>query len=467
MYFKTRLVLFSLVVFLLPIGAAAQTAPAVRPLGPDERYKADILLVIAHPDDEGIATPYLARAIDEGKRVAVAYGTRGGNGSNTAGSEHAAALADIREIEARRALATIGITNVWFLGGKDTASQNVLQSLASWGHGATLEEAVRLVRLTRPEVIITLLPSVFIGENHGDHQAAAVIATEAFELAGDPTVFPAQVAGATRRLEAFLENLRPWQPKKIYYAAGGSNEAMGKGPEYSITGISKSRNLPYWRLAVQSFMAHETQAKAYIDSVAKMDEAQLQKMGTENRWTSPRRFILGKSLVGGSVTGDIFEGISPGAIEPPARKAQIEKPTEKTTDGVFTFQLAGPWGFYDRFWRAHGLEHVPQANPPEIAVQEKTTFYVPLYIRNNTASEQEITLSVEMPADWKLKGDTKYLLRAKEDAQIHLDIDLPAIAATEATARDQHDIVVRAESAGTKVGELKLRVQLRKRALPQ
>jgi len=466
-YFKTKLVLFSFVLFLLPTASGAQSAPAVHPLGPDERYKADILLIIAHPDDEGIASPYLARAIDEGKRVAVAYGTRGGNGSNTAGMEHAAALADIREIEARRALATIGITNVWFLGGKDTASQNVLQSLASWGHGSALEEAVRIVRLTRPEVIITLLPGVFIGENHGDHQAAGVIATEAFELSGDPTVFPAQVTGASRRLEPFLENLRSWQPKKLYYAMGGGDDAKGKGPEYSITGISKSRNLPFWRLAVQSFMAHETQAKAYIDSVAKMDEAQLQKMGAENRWTNPRRFILGKSLVGGSMTGDIFEGISPGAIEPPARRADIEKPTEKTPDAGFTFQLAGPWGFYDRFRRAYGLEHIPQASPPEIAVQEKTTFYVPLYIRNNLGTQQEVAFSLEMPADWKLKGDSKYLLRAKEDAQIHLDIDLPAIAATDATAREQHDITVRAEAAGKTVGELKLRVQLRKRALPQ
>ena len=212
----------------------------------DERYKADILVVVAHPDDEGAVTPYLARALDEGKRVAVVYGTRGGSGANQAGAEHAAALADIREIEARRACASLGISNVWFLGGKDTASQNVLQSLASWGHGAALEEMVRLVRLTRPEVILTFFPGVFIGENHGDHQAAGVLATEAFDLAGDSAVFSSQVAGPTRRLEPYLENLRPWQPKKIYYFdGGGSGSFKDSGPSYSVTGISKSRHLPY------------------------------------------------------------------------------------------------------------------------------------------------------------------------------------------------------------------------------
>src|SRR5580704_12133187 len=117
----------------------------------DERYKVDILVVVAHPDDEGAATPYLARAIDEGKRVAVVYTTRGSSGANEVGSEQAGALGEIREIEARRANAFLGITSVWFLNGRDTASQNVLQSLANWGHGESLQELVQLVRLTRPE----------------------------------------------------------------------------------------------------------------------------------------------------------------------------------------------------------------------------------------------------------------------------------------------------------------------------
>ena len=36
-----------------------------------------------------------------------------------------------------------------------------------------------------------------------------VLATEAFDLAGDPTAFPEQVAGPINRRELFLENLRP------------------------------------------------------------------------------------------------------------------------------------------------------------------------------------------------------------------------------------------------------------------
>src|SRR5258705_11081446 len=64
---------------LAPLGIGAQEA---KPLpSADERFKADILLVVAHPDEEGGATPYLARAIyDEHKRVAVVFATRGGSG---------------------------------------------------------------------------------------------------------------------------------------------------------------------------------------------------------------------------------------------------------------------------------------------------------------------------------------------------------------------------------------------------
>jgi len=105
----------------LSFAALAQDASPLRQA--DERYKADILLVVAHPDDEAAATPYLARALDEGKRVAVAYGTRGSSGENQVGTEQASALGAIREVEARRSLAHFGISNVWFLGGQDTASQ--------------------------------------------------------------------------------------------------------------------------------------------------------------------------------------------------------------------------------------------------------------------------------------------------------------------------------------------------------
>jgi LmbE family N-acetylglucosaminyl deacetylase len=432
----------------------------------DERYKVDILLVVAHPDDEGAATPYLARAIDEGKRVAVAYGTRGSSGANEAGAEQATALGDIREIEARRANAVLGIDKVWFLGGKDTASQDVLQSLANWDHGMTLENLVRIVRLTRPEVILTFLPGTFIGEDHGDHQAAGVLATEAFDLAGDPTAFPEQVAAPLRRLEPYLENLRPWQTKKIYYFPDADKEEIfrDKGPKYSVKEISKSAKQAYWRVALESFRRHVTQAKGFIDTLDKMDEAQIEKMATSDSfWSNGISFVLGKSLVSGSVTGDVFEGITPVPI-PFVRPEVTPAPSQPE---VFV-ELAGPWHYYADFRRAHGLKHLPHPEPPEIAQQAGGTFVIPLWLRNQTADSREITLSVNLPPGWSLQaGPQKFTLGPKQTGAARIEVNLPALSDPAPKNPEPQELSVHAESNGQWIGDVKMRVELRKKALPE
>lgn len=432
----------------------------------DERYKADILVVVAHPDDEAAVTPYVARALDEHKRIAVVFGTRGSSGSNEAGAEQAAALGAVRENEARNALTTFGISNVWFLSGKDTASQNVLQSLANWDHGETLEQLVRLVRLTRPEVILTFLPGTFIGEDHGDHQASGVLATEAFDLAGNPAVFPEQISGPMKRLEPFLENLRPWQVKKIYYFPDAEREDIfrGKGPSYSVKEISKLSNKPYWRMALDAFRAHQTQAKSYLDRIAQMDEAQIEKMATsDGGWSDAQRFVLGKSLAGGTATGDVFEGIAPGAI-PFVRPEVPPQPSRPE----LTVELGGPYGFYGEFRRAHGLTNLPHPEPPEIALQGHTTMVVPLWVRNGTGKTREISLAATLPAGWTIQtGTGKFTVAAKQMAAARIEIMLPSIPENETKKPEPQDVVVHAESNGQSVGEIRLRVELRKRALPQ
>jgi LmbE family N-acetylglucosaminyl deacetylase len=454
-------------IFVLLIPRISQAGQDPKPLPQqDDRYKTDILLVVAHPDDEGAATPYLARAMDEGKRVAVVYGTRGSSGGNEAGAEQAAALGAIREIEARRALATMGVTNVWFLGGKDTASQNVLQSLANWDHGASLEQLIRLVRLTRPEVILTFLPGTFIGEDHGDHQASGVLATEAFDLAGDDTVFPEQVAVPTKRLEPFLENLRAWQPKKIYYFPDADKEDIFKdqGPVYSVKDISNLAKKPYWRIALDSFLEHQTQSRNFKDSLSKMTDAQIEKLATGGDfWNGGLHFVRGKSLVAGSLTGDIFEGISPGAI--PFVRPEVLPETARPELSV---ELGGPWGFYAAFRRAHGLTHLSHPEPPEIALQLGTVLAIPLWLRNQTSASQAITLSVDLPPGWTLQsGAGKFSVSPKQTAAARVELNLPPMSDAAPKKDDLQEITVRAESNGKSIGTVKLRVELRKRALPQ
>jgi LmbE family N-acetylglucosaminyl deacetylase len=452
--------------FTIACAAAVLAAQDAKPLRQaDERYKADILVVVAHPDDEAAATPYLARALDEGKHVAVAYGTRGSSGENQSSAEQAAALGAIREIEARRSLAHFGISNVWFLGGKDTASQDVLQSLANWDHGAALENLVRIMRLTRPEVVLTFLPGTFIGEDHGDHQASGVLATEAFDLAGNPAVFPSQVAAPLRRLEPYLESLQPWQPKKIYYFADAERDDIfrDKGPAYSVKDIAKSSKKAYWRLALEGFLAHETQAKGYIDRLRHMSDGEIEKLAETDGWGDAQHFVLGKSLVGGNVTGDIFEGVTPGAI----RFKHPDVVAEPQQPDLFV-ELAGPWKFYAQFRSAHALTQLPHPEPPEIALQLGTTLVIPLWVHNQTASPQEIKLAADLPAGWTAQSGTGiFSIGPKEICAARVEINLPPLTDNAPRKQDAQEITVRAESKGQSIGIIKLRVEPRKRALPE
>ena len=306
--------------------AAAELPPAPPLLHPDARYKADALLVIAHPDDDTVLGGYLGRlTLDEKKHVAAVYCTPGDGGGNVVGFEAGAALGQMRILEARRALAAYGIENVWFLGGHDTPGQDVLWSLDNWNHGRMLNDLVRIVRITRPEVILTFLPNYVAGENHADHQAAGVLATEAFDTAADPLQFPEQVTPPRERqgMMNLTEGLLPWQPKKLYYFTDAfedfgaywheketlspyrKNIMDGRGPSYSMTDVSPTLHKSYARLSAEQVTYYMTQEGALgAEALAKNDVSDFEY---------PLRLILGKSVVGGRVTGDVFEGVSPGA----------------------------------------------------------------------------------------------------------------------------------------------------------
>ncbi|MGA2206651.1 MAG: PIG-L family deacetylase [Terracidiphilus sp.] len=364
-------------------------------LEPDARFKADILVVVAHPDDESLIAAFLAREVyDHGKRVAVVYATRGNAGDNSVGPEQDASLANIREIEGRTALASLGIANVWFLSGSDTPSQNVLQSLGSWGHGQCLEQLVRIVRLTRPEVMISLLPGFVTGENHGDHQAAGVLATEAFDLAGDSTVFAEQVTPA-HDLELYpnrTEALRPWQPQKIYYFDNPTQRFdAGWGPEYSTQEISQTRHVSYGMLALQGFTYHQTQGGK--DTAMEMASGK-----SDDSATAPVQLIMGKSLVKSGVTDDVFTGVTVEAMPyqpPPGFVA--------STPANPTLKIGGAWNYYRQFWKAHGLDRLEKLVPVEITVRAGGPLKIPLLVENPLDHAIELKLTVQSPEGWKVR----------------------------------------------------------------
>jgi len=416
---------------------------------PDSRYKVDILLVVGHPDDDIEVAAYLAQAIEQGhKRAAVVYMTRGNSGGNAIGLEQAKALADVREMEARHSLASYGITNAWFLGGSDTPGGDVLHSLEAWGHGKALEEVVRLVRLTRPEVIFTWLPDYVVGENHDDHQGAAVIATEAFDSAANPLIFPEQVEAPRNRegINNYGEGLRPWQAKKIYFFSDTIHFDFlkGKGPEFATRDISPSRKVPYSRIAAEAWSSYRTQND--------FTDAQLKEFAE-----LPISLIWGKSLVGGATTGDIFEGITAAPIAY-VRPRGYERPAS-----AVALELGGPWAFYHAFWPAHNLEHLADLYSPEAQVAAGDTLWVPLILRNDTDSALQVRLRSKLPAGWSQKPEaTQFTVPAHDSYPVQLTI-IPAPAAK----GTWQNLSWSADSNGASIGTITLRVDMESNGLPQ
>lgn len=442
------------------------------PLPPDPRFKADVLLVVAHPDDDTTIGAYLARLADLNKRVAVIYCTPGDGGGNNVGNESGRSLGQVRILEARRALASLGIQNVWFMGANDTPGQNVLWSLDHWQHGRVLDEVVRLVRLTRPEVVLTWLPEAVAGENHADHQAAGVIATEAFDLAGDRTKFPEQVSPARDRtgMMNYTEGLQTWQPQKIYYFTDAfdnfipywhdptdlspfrKNMLDGQGPSYASTDISPAKHKSYARLAAEELSFFGTQD-------AKLGVSALQS-GDFKAFQFPVRFIFGKSVVGGAVAGDIFEGTT----SHPVPFAPVACSRSEPAKGI-SISLGDPWLFYQQFWKAHGLDHLANLLPvPEIGVPFGGTLQIPLVVENHTADAQEVTLESMLPQGWTNSSKYGRIEVAPGDSGL-----IPAVLqAPEHGKRQWQELNWKLAASGHALGNVTLRVYCGKGSgLPQ
>ncbi len=430
------LLLFSILLARL---AAQSAAPPL--LEPDDRYKADLLLVVAHPDDDVMIGGYLARlSLDEHKRIAVVYCTNGDGGGDSVGNEAGAALGQLRVMEARRALASLGIDNIWFLNGHDTPGQNPLWSLDRWNHGWALDEIVRLVRITRPEVVVTWLPGQVVGENHDDHQASGILATEAFDAAGDPTVFPEQVSPARNRtgMSNLTEGLLPWQPKKLYYftdafenfspywhdaaelPAFRKSMMDGRGPTFDNTAISPSRHESYAQLNAEQQVFYLTQEGALGQ------KAVASKIYKDFEY--PVRLIFGKSVVGGTVTGDVFEGVTAS----PAPFVRVRGYEPEPRSGI-TFEIGDPWRFYSLFWQAHDLDRLAALVPlPEVAANFGGRLMISLMACNYRQDAAKIDVKASLPSGWTDQAAfTQYPLRPGECYPIQAQATAPPKGKTE------------------------------------
>lgn len=163
-----------------------------------------LLVIGAHPDDEDTTVLALvARGL--GGEAAYLSLSRGEGGQNLIGSELGPGLGLLRSRELLAARQVDGARQFFTRAYDFGYTRSLPETLGVWPEEVLLEDAVRVIRRFRPQVIVSVFPPD-PRAGHGQHQAAGLVAGEAYELAGDPEAFPGLTA----------EGLPPWTPRALY-----------------------------------------------------------------------------------------------------------------------------------------------------------------------------------------------------------------------------------------------------------
>ncbi len=167
-----------------------------------------LLAVLAHPDDEsfgmgGTLAKYAAQGID----VHLLCATKGEVGDvspeKMIGYD---SIADLRESELRCAAGFLGISQVHFLGYRDSGMAGSSDnhhplSLVSQSVDEVSRKIVSYIRELKPGVVVTFDP--IGGYRHPDHIAIHNATVQAFRLSGDGNLI--------------TKGYEPFQPEKLYF----------------------------------------------------------------------------------------------------------------------------------------------------------------------------------------------------------------------------------------------------------
>jgi len=205
-----------------------------------------LLYVGAHPDDENTE---LITFSAKGRHYRTAYLsiTRGDGGQNVLGAELDEALGLIRTQELLAARRLDGGRQFFTRAIDFGYSKSPDETLEIWDHDEVLGDLVRVIRTFRPDVIVARF-SPEPSNTHGHHTASAVLALEAFRLAGDPAAYPEQ-----------LTTLEPWQPVRIFQNRGGRGPSPGDGLSVQVDGHDPVTGESFGAIAGRSRGMHRSQ----------------------------------------------------------------------------------------------------------------------------------------------------------------------------------------------------------------
>lgn len=244
-----------------------------------------VLYLAAHPDDENTAVlAYCANKL--GFEAAYLSLTRGDGGQNIIGDEQGTDLGIIRTQELLAARRTDGARQFFTRAYDFGYSKSPAETFAFWNKDSVLADVVYIIRFFRPDVVITRFPATGEG-GHGHHTASAILAEEAFRLAGREDIYPEQ-----------LNYVSPWQPKRLLW--------NGWGP------VLKSRGINPDTLATIDIGEYYTPAGMSFNEIAAVSRTMHKSQGfgsSPQRGEQIQHFL---HLDGEYAKDDIFSGAGRG-----------------------------------------------------------------------------------------------------------------------------------------------------------
>ena len=209
-----------------------------------------VLYIAAHPDDEN--TRLLAYLANE-RKVKTGYLslTRGDGGQNLIGNEQGIELGLIRTQELLAARRIDGAQQFFTTAYDFGFSKSPDETLQKWGRDKILGDIVWVIRNFKPDVIITRFPTTGEG-GHGHHTASAILASEAFDAAGDASKFPEQLTNG----------VVPWQATRLMWNTfnfGGNNTTREDQLKIDVGVYNSVLGKGYGELAAESRSQHKSQ----------------------------------------------------------------------------------------------------------------------------------------------------------------------------------------------------------------
>ncbi|MBI2766746.1 MAG: PIG-L family deacetylase [Chloroflexi bacterium] len=222
-----------------PVGSAQQEAP------PPIEGPARAMVIMAHPDDaEFLCAGTVARWCAEGWDVTYVLVTSGDKGTHDP-EMHPEKLAAVREQEQRDACRALGVKELVLLGYPDgfTVDEHELRG-----------QIVRLLRLHRPDVVITW-DAFRASFNHRDHRNVGTVTADAiYPLVRDRLFYPAHEE----------DGLESHQVNEVLLA-GADN------PDYTVDITA------HWETKVAAILCHTSQVGGRTKADFLKDRAEREK----------------------------------------------------------------------------------------------------------------------------------------------------------------------------------------------